>query len=101
METTTKGEGWNFSNIKKLSKTNYSTLVNNFESNFENLMVPPELWDPFQKIRIPNISPLRCGPHISLAYPFIEKDYFPIAAEALTEELKRFKPFTIKFSTFG
>lgn len=65
------------------------------------ILAPPETWPSFQHIRTKHITPVRCGPHITLAYPFFEYQHFPHAEKILREALKDVKPFTVAFEKFN
>jgi poly(A) polymerase len=44
---------------------------------------------------------IRCGPHITLAYPFLPETQFEDTASQLQSALKNFKPFDVTLSTFS
>ncbi|KAL6058804.1 hypothetical protein QOT17_014602 [Balamuthia mandrillaris] len=66
------------------------------------VLVPPEHWPPIQRIREKHIFPfLRCGPHVTLSYPFVPYDEIEEAARVLRNILKDFAPFQMELSRFG
>lgn len=65
------------------------------------LMPSKEIWEPIQKIRKKHDDRFhRWMPHINLVYPFVEKEDFPWAREALVSACKDLVPFHMEFMEF-
>jgi len=78
-----------------------STLSSKVYTSTVVIMPPRSYWPRLQEIRVPNVRELRCGPHITLVYPFLPENLLEEAANLLTPALAQMEAFTITLDTLG
>eukprot|EP01012_Entosiphon_sulcatum_P015070 TRINITY_DN20088_c0_g1_i1.p1 TRINITY_DN20088_c0_g1~~TRINITY_DN20088_c0_g1_i1.p1 ORF type:complete len:340 (-),score=35.18 TRINITY_DN20088_c0_g1_i1:2-994(-) len=70
-------------------------------ATFTAIVPPRNLWAQFQQVRMRHSRNLRCGPHITLLDPFVERSFLPESAEILRAALRTFPAFRVVAADFN
>jgi 2'-5' RNA ligase len=69
-------------------------------TSFIGIMPDTSVFPEIQAIREKYITPLKCGPHVTMMDPFISNIHFADAKQRIREALIDFEPFTIRLEAW-